>query len=195
MPDWLKTEEEQLLRKAQAGNVDAFGKLYERHMLGVFRFLYARLGDRADAEDLTEEVFLKAWQALARYEQRGLPYSAFLMRIARNQLTDHFRKKAREAQPTDMDAGHIAQAASGGSDPAASRQIEREQAFLFLQGLREDYRSVLTLRFISQLSVEETAKAMRKTSGAVRVLQHRALRALRSLMEEEHEKTLPDEES
>jgi RNA polymerase sigma-70 factor (ECF subfamily) len=189
MPDRLKTEEEQLLRKAQAGNADAFGKLYERHMLGVFRFLYSRLGNRADAEDLTEEVFLKAWQALARYEQRGLPYSAFLMRIARNLLTDHYRKMKHEAHTTEMDSGQLAQTARPGSDPAARSRLDGQPAFQVLQGLREDYQIVLTLRFISQLSVDETAKVMRRTPGAVRVLQHRALRALRGMMEENDEET------
>ena len=88
-------EDRLLLKYAQQGQVDAFGVLYERHAAVIFRYLYAHLGSRQDAEDLTSDVFLRAWQALPTYNERGAPFRAFLFRIAHNALVDHYRQQKR----------------------------------------------------------------------------------------------------
>ena len=189
MADWSEFDEADLLRQAQAGKAEAFGQIYEYHAPAVFRFLFAHLDNRLDAEDLTGEVFLRAWQALPGFEQQGLPFVAFLFRIARNGLTDHYRRSGRR-QPLlslaeDEDEG--IQLADPGADPADIVLVGLEQVALrrTLAALRTDYRLVLELRFLGDLSPDEVAQVMERSSGAVRILQHRALLALRQLLEKE----------
>jgi RNA polymerase sigma-70 factor (ECF subfamily) len=176
-------KDEQLIKKAQRGDPNAFGDLYENHAPAIFRYLYIHLDSQMDAEDLTGEVFLKAWQSLPKYTQRGVPFRAFLFRIARNALVDHYRQHNRlePKDPEDMD-GYSAQGISEPIEVVSSR-IEHQNILQVIRKLRNDYQSVLTLRFISELSPEETAQVMDRSVGAIRVLQHRALAALRQEMD------------
>lgn len=182
MPNWPDVDEVELLRYAKEGEAEAFGELYERHAQVIFRFLYAHLDDRLDAEDLTEEVFLRMWRALGSYREQGIPFLAFLFRIARNALIDHYRRSGRQEKPVSLEDNPIQ---DHGSDPGeeAISNIEHEEIRQVLGQLREDYRMVLVLRFMSELSPEEAAQAMDRSPGAIRVLQHRALAAVRNLLE------------
>jgi RNA polymerase sigma-70 factor (ECF subfamily) len=181
MPGKLDQDHE-LIKKAQRGDSQAFGDLYESYAPAVFRYLCSHLDNRMDAEDLTCEVFLKTWQSLPKYIQRGVPFLAFLFRIARNALVDHYRQNSHieSINPDDMD-GYKAE---GISEPVeqVSNQMEHQQILRVLKILQPSYQSVLTLRFISELSPEETAQVMNRSVGAIRVLQHRALAALREEM-------------
>ena len=85
-------DDEQLIKQVKNGDTEAFGVLYEQYVEMVFRYVYSHLDNRTDAEDLTEEIFLRAWRALPKYDERGLPFSAFLFRIARNSLIDFYRQ-------------------------------------------------------------------------------------------------------
>ena len=178
-------QDRELIKKAQRGDSQAFGDLYEYHAPAIFRYLYSHLDNRMDAEDLTVEVFLKTWQALPKYIQRGAPFLAFLYRIARNTLVDHYRQNSHteSISPEDMD-GYKAE---GISEPVeiVSSQMEHQLILNVLGKLRLDYQSVLTLRFIGELSPEETARVMDRSVGAIRVLQHRALAALREEMKDQ----------
>ena len=178
MPGRLDKDHE-LIIKAQRGDTNAFGDLYEAHAPAIFRYLYIHLDSQMDAEDLTGEVFLKAWQSLPKYTERGVPFLAFLFRIARNALVDHYRQSNRlqNKDPEEMDGYRM----EGTSEPidVVGSQIEHQKILRRLHRLRPDYQSVLTLRFISELSPEETAQVMKRSVGAIRVLQHRALAALR----------------
>ena len=78
----------ELVRKAQDGEVEAFGQLYERHAQSIFRFVYSHIDNHSDAEDLTEEVFLRVWRAISNYREQGVPFIAFLIRIARNVIIE-----------------------------------------------------------------------------------------------------------
>lgn len=182
-------EDHQLLKQAQQGDAEAFGAIYERHAAAIFRYLYVHLSSRSDADDLTSEVFLRAWQSLPRYHQRGIPFRAFLFRIAHNALVDHYRHGqhahylVQEEESADLEDLHS-------PDEALSGKMNRLELSRLLAGLRDDYRTVLVLRFISQLSPLETAAAMQRTPGAVRILQHRALQALRQkLLEQKVDET------
>lgn len=183
MPGRLDKDHE-LIKQAQNGDQHAFGDLYEAHAPAIFRYLYAHLDNLMDAEDLTGEVFLKAWQFLPKYSERGIPFLAFLFRIARNVLVDHYRQKDNyePKAPEEMDGFK----ADGTAEPGevVGKQIEHQQILWVLSQLRPDYQSVLSLRFIGELSPDETARVMKRSVGAVRVLQHRALAALRELMDE-----------
>ena len=184
MPDWHEVDDCLLLEAAQKGQVEAFGELYERHAETIFRFLQAHLGNRLDAEDLTEEVFLRSWQALPFYRQQGIPFSAYLLRIARNALTDHYRRSARRGRHSSIDVEESLPDPRTEPSEAVLARIERQELVKLLQGMNADYRTVLVLRFFSNLSPSETALVMDRSAGAVRVLQHRALAALRKLLKQ-----------
>jgi RNA polymerase sigma-70 factor (ECF subfamily) len=182
MPNWPESDDTELITRAQDGSTDAFGELYERHAPAIFRYLYTHLDSRLDAEDLTGEVFLRTWQALPKYTERGIPFLAFLFRIARNALIDHYRRSRPPETSASDDYGLTIEDLSPGPAEVIGTRIEHEELISIMGQLREDYRTVLTLRFISELSPDETAEIMQRSPGAVRVLQHRALNALRNLL-------------
>jgi RNA polymerase sigma-70 factor (ECF subfamily) len=177
-----QTDDTSLLKSAKAGDAEAFGALYERYAPAVFRYLAAHLPSGLDAEDLTSEVFLRTWQSLPNYHERGVPFLAFLLRIARNALIDRYRRgRLGQSYPADLEPT-LMDEAPGPAETLAQRLDQQEMAQV-LARLSEDYRTVLVLRFINELSPQETAQVMKRSAGAVRVLQHRALAALRRLME------------
>jgi RNA polymerase sigma-70 factor (ECF subfamily) len=184
MPESSPHADAFLVQLAQAGETEAFGTLYEQYAALVFRFLYAQLPDRFDAEDLTADVFMRAWRSLPRYRERGYPFSAYLFRIARNVLIDHQRRAGR-VETLSEDYAEMLISEEGTPDERLLARLERQALQRTLSGLREDYRTVLVLRFISELSPEETAQAMGRSPGSVRVLQHRALQALRKSMDQQ----------
>lgn len=183
MSDNSGPDDIQLLRRAQEGDREAFGDLYIRHAQAVFRYLYAHLDNRLDAEDLTAEVFLRVWRSLPGYREQGIPFQALLFRIARNALIDLYRRSDRAEQPLEMDDLPDLDGLINPGDQVVARS-EYQRVRVVLDRLKEDYRSVLVLRFLSGLSPEEIAQVMGRSPGAVRVLQHRALAALRSIIEE-----------
>jgi RNA polymerase sigma-70 factor (ECF subfamily) len=172
----------ELLQHAQGGSAEAFGMLYDRHAQAVFRFLYAHLNNRLDAEDLTGDVFLRSWRMLPKYREQGVPFLAYLFKVARNALIDFYRHTGNRSETEDIEN---VQAHDASQDPVgeAAARLENEELHHAIQELRDDYQTVLTLRFIGELSPEETAAVMGKSAGAIRVLQHRALAALRKLLE------------
>src|SRR4030043_1059788 len=181
MPARLDKDDE-LIQKAQRGDPHAFGDLYDMHAPVIFRYLIAHVDNAMDAEDLTCEVFLKAWQSLPKYIERGVPFLAFLFRIARNALIDLYRQNHRlEHKALDDMDGYKAEGVIELGEMVGN-QLEHQQILRILKKLKADYQSVLILRFISELSPEETAQVMKRSVGAIRVLQHRALNALREEM-------------
>jgi RNA polymerase sigma-70 factor (ECF subfamily) len=171
----------ELVRKAQDGEVEAFGQLYERHVQSVFRFVYSHIDNHSDAEDLTEEVFIRVWRAIPKYKEQGVPFIAFLIRIARNVIIDFYRSSRRENLNLPLDDVQITGSKLGLDEKIIQGQTTSENRSL-LANLKDEYRIVLVLRFINELSPDEIAEVMGKSSGAVRVIQFRALAALRKLM-------------
>jgi len=182
MPARLDKDHE-LIQKAQQGDAHAFGDLYECHAPIIFRYLFAHLDSRMDAEDLTGEVFLKAWQSLPKYTERGIPFLAFLFRIARNVLVDHYRQSNRQESKSPDELDGYKEEGNSETAEMIGNQMEHQKILRVLATLRPDYQTVLTLRFISELSPEETALVMKRSVGAIRVLQHRALATLRQEIE------------
>src|SRR5512146_748021 len=172
-------DDEQVIKQVKNGDAEAFGMLYDQYAEVIFRYVYSHLDSRLDAEDLTEEIFLRAWRALPKYDERGLPFSAFLFRIARNSLIDYYRQRKIVSSIEDIEL----QSHEPGPEETVEVQIENRSLRETIAKLREDYRNVLIFRFLSGLSPEETAEVMQRSVGAVRVLQHRALSALKDLME------------
>lgn len=188
MPERQHANEALLVERAKKGDSGAFGELYEFYAPLVFRFLFAHTNDRQDAEDLTEEVFLRVWEALPGFRLRGVPFGGYLFRVARNALYDHYRRDRKQFAPVELG---YERADDGQPDPAESVPVRIRHGEIqdCLQQLRDDYRTVVAMRFLVGLSVEETAAAMGRSEGAIRVLQHRALCALKQLLKErdEHE--------
>lgn len=172
-------DDEQLIKKVKNGDAAAFGILYEQYAELIFRYIYSHLENRLDAEDLTEEIFLRVWRALPKYDERGLPFTAFLFRIARNSLIDHYRQNRTVHSIDEMEL----RTGEPGPEEVVDTNIENVHLRTTIAGLKEDYRNVLIFRFLSGLSPEETAQIMQRSVGAVRVLQHRALSALKDLLE------------
>jgi RNA polymerase sigma-70 factor (ECF subfamily) len=184
MSDSRAIDDALLIDQARGGDTEAFGALYDQYAEPVFRFLFTRLDNRMDAEDLTGEVFLRAWKSLPRYRQQGYAFSAYLFQIARNLLIDHYRRSGRVESLSDQMAGILVNPDSEPADVVV-KELERKELRDTFSTLREDYQTVLTLRFVSGLSSDETAQVMGRSSGAVRVLQHRALAALKKKIEAE----------
>lgn len=173
-----------VVARAQKGDVDAVGLLYDLHQEAIFRYLWARLGERQTAEDLTGEVFLRMLGALPNYQVTAIPFRAWLYRIARNLLVDHYRRTgARPALPLE-----VAEAASAPDpDPLGHvvRQLSIEKLHHALARLDDAQREVVTLRFLSGLSLQETAATLERTEAAVKALQHRGLATLRQALADE----------
>jgi RNA polymerase sigma-70 factor (ECF subfamily) len=171
-------DDEQVIQQVKRGDTDAFGGLYNAYVEVIFRYVYVHLENRFDAEDLTEEIFLRAWRALPKYDERGLPFSAFLFRIAQNALIDFYRQRKNVQSLDDLEMP----SREAGPEEAVDARIDNIELRKHITALREDYRNVIIFRFLSGLSPEETAQVMERSVGAVRVLQHRALSALKELM-------------
>jgi RNA polymerase sigma-70 factor (ECF subfamily) len=171
-----------IILRAQRGDVDAIGTLYDQHQDAIFRYLWARLGERQTAEDLTGDVFMRMLSALPNYRPTA-PFRAWLYRIARNLLVDHFRKHAQAPVPLHHAEVRVAPEA----DPVtiAEQTLTIERLHRALLKLDEVQREVVTLRFLSGLSLQETAAALEKTEPAIKALQHRGLAALRQALAEE----------
>jgi RNA polymerase sigma-70 factor (ECF subfamily) len=170
-----------LVARAAAGDGAAFAELYDAFAPRVRRFLRHQLGDGDLAEELVQRTFTRMIEALPHYEQRGLPFGAWVFRIARNAVIDH-RRTSHPALPLDVALDRPAET----DDPVASaeRRDDRARLRAALVALPDDQRDVLTWRFFADLSPAETAALMGRSNGAVRVLQHRALARLRVLLAE-----------
>ncbi|PWH18356.1 MAG: hypothetical protein DDG59_06185 [Anaerolineae bacterium] len=183
MPEWHKIPDEELIALAQKGNREAFEEIYNRYGEAIYRYLYGHISHAQDAEDMTADVFMNLWRTLGQYREKDrVPFYVYLYRIARNRLVDYFRQqKGRQGETDTPDIGEISSAPRPPSVMVAGMDIADLHHYLLK--LPPDYRTVLVLRFLNDLSYEETAQVMGKSYAAVRVLQHRALAALRALME------------
>lgn len=172
-------DEAVLIAKAAQGDGEAFADLYDRYVARVYRYIYYMARSPTEAEDLTAETFLNAWQAMPRYEMRGPPFIYWLLRIAYNVTLNYLRRRRRHGPISQglhlEDTGPTPERAL----EAYANGIRVRQALLHLGPLQ---RQVLVLRFIEELSYPEIAEIVGKTVGAVRVIQHRALSKLRTLL-------------
>jgi RNA polymerase sigma-70 factor (ECF subfamily) len=175
-------DDAQLIARAQNGDVDAFGELYERHAPSIFRFIYSQTQHRLDAEDITSDVFFRAWRSLPRYQDQGFSFSPYLFRIARNALIDSRRKRKLTKDITEDEMMRIPDKMATEPSAFLTSKIQHNELVKILGQLREDYRTILILRFFNDLSPEEISQVMGRSVGAVRVLQHRALSSLRKLV-------------
>ena len=172
-----KEADERLLIEAAQQDPARFADLYEINFERVYAYIVKRVHDRAETEDLTSEVFQQALANLNRFEWRGIPFAAWLFRIAANLIADRWQRSGREV--ADEDAVGSAQVS-----PAEIEEVERRATlFRLVDTLPAEQKRVVILRFVEQKSIREVAQAIRKTEGAVKQLQFRALSTLRARME------------
>lgn len=173
--------EEIVLNRAVKGDKDAFGVLYERHVGRIFNYIYYRTGNQHDAEDLTARVFFRAMRGIKNYQDRGLPVSAWLYRIAHNLVANWHRDRSRRPEIPLNDGLWIPQQTDH-PETALMQNEERESLLFVIRDLSPDRQQLLFLKFVEHLSNAEIGQIMGRTEGAVKSLYHRTLLSLREDM-------------
>lgn len=167
---------ERLVREAQAGDPWAFGQIFDAYHGPIHRYVASRIRNLPDAEDLTQVIFVKALEALPRYEARGIPFGGWLFRLARNTVIDHVRTTRQHA---DLDAALDRASFDAAPDVVAIRRLDYDAVEVALAALTTEQHEVIRLRFFAGLSAREAAIAMDKQEGTIRGLQFRAVATLR----------------
>jgi len=165
-----------LVERAQKGDREALEELYLMHFDRIYSYLQMSVGNRHDAEDLTNQTFVKMLESIERFEWRKVPISAWLFRIAHNLAMDHFRA-GRRWQP-ESEPPEDASALEPSAEDAALHGLGRDRMLRLIDGLSGDQRQVLTLKYAFDFSNAEVAAILGKTEGAVKALQHRAFATL-----------------
>ncbi len=175
-----ETQVQELVERTKQGDKDAFASLYEQYVDAIYRYVYFRV-DADDAEDLVETVFVKAWEKIAGYKQTKDNFSSWLFRVAHNLVVDHYRSRKTVEAITEEYQEYRAE-----YHPkiVTERGIESDLLQKALKGLKDDYQQVLVLKYINELSNKEISALLDKSEGSLRILQFRALKALKGVLEE-----------
>ncbi|MFC2006365.1 RNA polymerase sigma factor [Chloroflexota bacterium] len=175
-----KTENEKLVERAVGGDSEAFGELYSTHLGRIYRYVFYQVKDKATAEDITEDVFIKAWKAINSCKGKEQTFLPWLFRIARNLIIDISRRKQKELS-VEMETI----AAVGDHSLDVEKKLEQQQLLSMIACLSQNQRQVIILKFIEGLDNREIGQVMQKNQGAIRVLQMRALATLRQKIQKE----------
>ncbi len=174
----LNYSDEDALARAAQGDTEAFGVLYDRHVGRIYNYIYYRTGNQRDAEDLTSRVFTRAMRHITNYQDRGVPFTAWLYRIAHNLVANWHRDNSRR-QEVGLDETYDIPAKRELPEATLMRN-EEEAVLLGLVGqLPEDRQQLLILKFVDHLSNAEIGEIMGRTEGAIKSLYHRTLLSLR----------------
>ncbi|NMO50232.1 sigma-70 family RNA polymerase sigma factor [Actinoplanes sp. TBRC 11911] len=176
-----------LVERAQAGEAEAFGLIYDRYVDTVFRFVYFRVGNRQLAEDLTSDTFLRALKRIGSFTWQGRDLGAWLVTIARNLVADHFKSGRYRLEVTTgdvLDADREDRGPEGSPESAVVDHITNVALLSAVKQLNPEQQECIVLRFLQGFSVAETAQTMGKNEGAIKALQYRAVRALARLLPE-----------
>ncbi|MGB8252128.1 MAG: sigma-70 family RNA polymerase sigma factor [Anaerolineaceae bacterium] len=178
IPRLSSLTDDEALVKAIAGDKDAFGILYERYVGRIYTYIYYRTGNTHDAEDLTARVFYRAIEHIGRYRQRGVPFSAWLYRIAHNLVANWHRDRQRRQEVPIDDVVNL-QAKMDPPEMAMMNTLDMERLMKVIQSLSSERQELLILKFVQELSNAEIGKIMRRSEGAIKSLYHRTLLSLR----------------
>ena len=178
-----------LVRKAQEGDSASFAGLYEVFYDKIYRYVMFKTGNVSDAEDITEEVFLRMLESINSFKWQGFPFSSWLFRIAHNLVVDHYRKKGRQKTTPLEDASAKVGALTYDIDTQLDVELSMTQVYEAMEGLTKLQKEVLSLRFAAGLSVLETAESLGKKENAVKALQHAAIKKLRGLLNARSQET------
>ena len=173
--------ENKLIEDSIRGKASAFGSLYDYYQPKIYRFVLVKVGRREEAEDLTHQTFLNAWANVKRYQNLGFPFSSWLYRIARNLIVDFYRTRRNESSLEKIDPEYFVVQASTHFDVADKMDVEKVKSAI--QNLKPEYQDVIMMRFVEDMAIKEVALAMDKTEGAVKLIQHRAIKELKNLLD------------
>lgn len=173
-----------LVQLAQRGDGEAFGVLYDRYVDLVFRFIYYKVNDRTLAEDFTSETFLRALRRLSTFSYQGRDIGAWFVTIARNIVLDHVKSARTRLESTTGDAIEVVDRHERvqSTESAVLDSLQSEHLMAAVNQLGDEQRECIVLRFVQGMSVSETAEIMGKNDGAIKALQHRAVRKLAGLV-------------
>lgn len=174
-------DEQNLVARAKEGEAEAFGLLYDFYMPRIYRFVLVKVGHREEAEDLTHQTFLKAWERIDTYESRGYPFGSWLYRIARNSIIDHHRRSRPQLSIEDLGPDFVSER----ERQTKNLEFKMEWGVMLeaMFKLKDVEQDVLIMRFVEDLPHQEIAKAIGKSEGATKVIQHRALKNLKKIIE------------
>ena len=176
-----KQEERELIERAKECDSSAFARLYEHYYQDIYNYIYFRVPDVSQAEDLTSEVFIKVLESIDSFTFRGFPFSSWLYRIARNMMVDYFRS---HQEPVDLPLEEGVLPAERDTSDVFDRELTQQQLAQALSNLTEDQQQVIILRFVDGLSNTDMAQVLGKSEGAIKSLQYRALSSLSRFLEE-----------
>src|ERR1044072_2522000 len=153
--------EEKTVRKAASGDPEAFGSLYDEYHPRIYRFVFLKVGVRQDAEDLTHQIFMNAWEHVRGYREQGFPFSSWLYRIARNAVIDHYRTRQEEVSVEEADPELFALSENIQAD--ANQAIELAKVRKAITRLKPEHQDVIIMRFVEELAIKEVAASLRKS--------------------------------
>lgn len=173
-------DEEGIVRRAQQQDSAALARLYEAYFDRIYRYIVMRIRNETEAEDLTQQVFMKMLHSISSYKSKGVPFSSWIFRIAHNQVIDHYRQQNKKAT-VDIEGLQLPYI---GDDPQhmMEKQVDLEDLKKATKHLTAAQQEVLSLRFTAELSIAECAGIMGKSEGAIKALQHSAVLALRKAL-------------
>ncbi len=174
-------EDDQALARRAGKDQAAFGELYERHVTAIYRYVFYRVGNEEDAEDLTARVFMRAMKHVGHYDDRGVPFTAWLYRIAHNVVANYHRDNSRHPS-IPLDEVELHGAHSDDADARIDGQRERSRLLHAIRRLPEERQQLVVLKFVEQLQNSEIGQIMNRSEGAIKSLYHRTLVQLREIL-------------
>jgi RNA polymerase sigma-70 factor (ECF subfamily) len=178
-------EIKKLIKRAKNGESEAFGQIYDCYINRVYRFLLLKVSNREEAEDMSQQVFMKAWEALPRFENEGVPFVSWLFRIARNLAIDFYRTKKNVVSLNEEIGNEVLE---DSPEDIFFNVQKKELVMNAIEDLTEEQKEVVVLRFVEGFSYSEMSKITQKNQAALRILQHRAVKKLKKFLENEEDK-------
>jgi RNA polymerase sigma-70 factor (ECF subfamily) len=170
----------ELVKKAKEGFPNAFAEIYDCYFSQIYRFIFLRVNNREEAEDLSQQVFVKAWESIRDFQEKGFPFSSWLYRIARNLVIDFYRTKK---QTTELNENILIEDSSSEVDNRLFVSFVGKEISKAFNFLTSEQKEVIILRFVQDLSYREIAKIMDKNQPALRILQYRAINKLKNILD------------
>lgn len=175
-----ESSEDSLVKRAVQRDREAFASLYDRHVEHVYKHIYYMVLNKSDAEDITQEVFIRAWKYIDKYRYTGAPFVAWLIKIARNLIVDHYKARKKVGHLVELEVG--SQTDETNPEAITEASLNRSHVRKAILKLKGEKQKVILMHFIDGFSYREIAKLLNKSEGAVRVIQYRALNDLRHML-------------
>ncbi|MBN2239994.1 MAG: sigma-70 family RNA polymerase sigma factor [Dehalococcoidales bacterium] len=174
-------DEQVVVQRAKGNDPNAFAELYDEYFDKIYRYIAVKINNRDDAEDLTQQVFLKAHRSISSYKFKGVPFSAWLYRIAHNQIVDYIRKSSRKPDTLNEEIP-VSDKVENDPEYIIEKKMEIKEVLAAARNLTDAQREVISLRFGGEMPTAQVAEIMGKSQGAVKALQHSAIVALRKAL-------------